>query len=159
MIKEKLQDAINEQIIAEMWSANLYLAMSFFMDKEGYPGMAHWLKEQWIEENGHAFKLADYVIRRGGKAKVDKIDVVPNDFGTPLEVFEQVYKHERRVSELIDKLVDVAIAEKDKATQDFLMEFVREQVEEETTTSNIVEMIKKAGSTGVFFVDVKLGER
>lgn len=121
--------------------------------------MAHWLKKQWAEENEHACSLADYVIKRGGKAKVDKLDVVPNDFGTPLEVFEQVYKHECRVSEMIDKLVDVAAAEKDKATQDFLWGFVREQVEEEATAAGIVDMIKKAGATGIFFVDVKLGER
>ena len=136
MITEKLQNAINEQITAEMWSANMYLAMSFYMEKEGFS-----------------------VIKRGGKAKVDKLDVVPNDFGTPLEVFEQVYKHECRVSEMIDKLVDVAAAEKDKATQDFLWGFVREQVEEEATAAGIVDMIKKAGATGIFFVDVKLGER
>ena len=159
MITEKLQTAINEQITAEMWSANMYLAMSFYMEKEGFSGMAHWLKKQWAEENEHACAMADYVIKRGGKAKVDKLDVVPNDFGTPLEVFEQVYKHECRVSEMIDKLVDVAAAEKDKATQDFLWGFVREQVEEEATAASIVDMIKKAGATGIFFVDVKLGER
>lgn len=159
MITEKLQNAINEQITAELWSANLYLAMSFYMEKEGYSGMAHWLKRQWGEETGHACALAGYVIRRGGKAKVDKIDVVPNDFGTPLEVFEQVYKHERRISELVDKLVDVAAAEKDKASQDFLWGFVREQVEEEATAMSIVDMIKKAGESGIFFIDAKLGER
>ncbi|TWV11146.1 ferritin [Bacteroidaceae bacterium HV4-6-C5C] len=159
MITEKLQNAINEQITAELWSANLYLAMSFYMEKEGYSGMAHWLKRQWSEETGHACALAGYVIRRGGKAKVDKIDVVPNDFGTPLEVFEQVYKHERRISELVDKLVDVAAAEKDKASQDFLWGFVREQVEEEATAMSIVDMVKKAGESGIFFIDAKLGER
>lgn len=79
MITEKLQNAINEQITAEMWSANMYLAMSFYMEKEGFCGMAHWLKKQWAEENEHACSLADYVIKRGGKAKVDKLDVVPND--------------------------------------------------------------------------------
>lgn len=159
MIKEKLQNAINEQITAEMWSANLYLAMSFFMEKEGFCGMAHWLKKQWAEENEHACKLAAYVIKRGGKAKVDKLDVVPNDFGTPLEVFEQIYQHERRISEMIDKLVDIASIENDKATQDFLWGFVREQVEEEATASNILDMIKKAGAVGILFVDRKLGER
>ena len=46
------------------------------------------------------------------RQKLDKIDVVPNDFGTPLEVFEQVYEHECRVSKMIDALVDVAAAEK-----------------------------------------------
>lgn len=79
MISEKLQNAINEQITAEMWSANLYLAMSFFMEKEGYNGMANWLKKQSFEEHEHAFEMASYIIKRGGTAKVDKIDVVPND--------------------------------------------------------------------------------
>lgn len=159
MISEKLQNAINEQITAEMWSANLYLAMSFFMEKEGYKGMASWLKKQSFEEHQHAFDMASYVIKRGGSARVDKIDVVPNDFGTPLEVFEQVYKHECRVSKMIDDLVDVAAAERDKATQDFLWGYVREQVEEEATASSIVEMIKRAGNANLYYVDSKLGER
>ena len=121
--------------------------------------MANWLKKQSFEEHEHAFEMASYVIKRGGIAKVDKIDVVPNDFGTPLEVFEQVYNHECRVSKMIDELVDVASAEKDKATQDFLWGFVREQVEEEATASSIVEMIKRAGNSNLYFVDSKLGER
>lgn len=158
MITEKLQKAINEQITAEMWSANLYLSMSFAMEQKGYCGMAHWLKKQWEEENEHACKMADYVIKRGGKAKVDKIDVVPTDFGTPLEVFTQVYEHECRVSKLIDALVDVAVTEKDKATENFLWDFVREQVEEEATASSIVDMLNLAGSA-VYVVDAKLGER
>ena len=108
--------------------------------------MASWLKKQSFEEHGHACELASYIIKRGGKAKLDKIDVVPNDFGTPLEVFEQVYEHECRVSKMIDALVDVAAAEKDKASQDFLWGFVREQVEEEATASGIVDMVKKAGA-------------
>lgn len=159
MITEKLQHAINEQITAEMWSSNLYLAMSFYMEREGYCGMAAWLRKQSSEEKGHACEMAAFVIKRGGKAKLDKIDVVPNDFGTPLEVFEQVHEHECRVSKMIDALVDVAAAEKDKAAQDFLWGFVREQVEEEATAITIVDMIKKAGPTGIFFVDAKLGDR
>ncbi|MGN0049245.1 MAG: ferritin [Bacteroides sp.] len=159
MITEKLQNAINEQITAEMWSANLYLSMSFFMEKEGYAGMASWLMKQYREETEHACAMAAYIIKRGGKAKVDKIDVVPDDFGTPLQIFEQVYEHECRVSKMIDALVDVAAAENDKATQDFLWGFVREQVEEESTAAGIVDMLKKAGEAGIFYVDAKLGER
>ena len=116
MISEKLQNAINEQITAEMWSANLYLAMSFYFEKEGFSGFAHWMKKQSQEEMAHAYAMADYIIKRGGTAKVDKIDIVPNGWGSPLEVFEHVYKHECHVSQLVDKLVDVAAAEKDKAT-------------------------------------------
>ena len=159
MISEKLQNAINEQITAEMWSANLYLAMSFYFEREGFSGFAHWVKKQYSEEMEHACSMAEYIIKRGGTAKVDKIDVVPNGWGTPLEVFQHIYDHERHVSKMIDTLVDIAAAEKDKATQDFLWGFVREQVEEEANALNIVDKIKKAGDAGLFFIDAQLGKR
>ncbi|MFV0589664.1 ferritin [Bacteroides reticulotermitis] len=159
MISEKLQNAINEQITAEMWSSNLYLALAFYFEQEGFTGIAQWVQKQSQEELEHAYEMADSIIKRGGTAKVDKIDVVPNGWGTPLEVFEHIYEHECHVSKLIDKLVDVAAAEKDKATQDFLWGFVREQVEEEATAQGIVDKIKKAGDAGIFFVDSQLGQR
>lgn len=159
MMTEKLQQAINDQITAELWSANLYLAMSFYMEKEGYSGIAHWLKKQSAEENDHACQMASYMIKRGGIAKVDKVDVVPNEFGTPLEVFQQVYEHECRVSKMIDDLVDIASAERDKATQDFLWGFVREQVEEEATAAGIVDKLKKAGDSGLLYIDAQLAQR
>ena len=159
MISEKLQNAINEQITAEMWSANLYLSMSFYFEKEGFSGFANWMKKQSQEELEHAYVMADYIIKRGGVAKVDKIDVVPSGCGTPLEVFEHVYKHECHVSKMIDELVSVASAERDNATQDFLWGFVREQVEEEATAQGIVDKIKKAGDAGIFFIDSQLGQR
>lgn len=159
MISEKLQNAINEQITAEMWSANLYLSMSFYFEKEGFSGFANWMKKQSQEELEHAYVMAGYIIKRGGVAKVDKIDVVPSGWGTPLEVFEHVYKHECHVSKMIDELVSVASAERDNATQDFLWGFVREQVEEEATAQGIVDKIKKAGDAGIFFIDSQLGQR
>ena len=146
MISEKLQNAINEQISAEMWSSNLYLSMSFYFEREGFSGFAHWMKKQSQEEMGHAYAMADYIIKRGGIAKVDKIDVVPTGWGTPLEVFEHVFEHERHVSKLVDAL-------------DFLWGFVREQVEEEATAQGIVDKIKRAGDAGIFFIDSQLGQR
>ena len=149
MISEKLQNAINEQITAEMWSSNLYLSMSFYFACEGFDGFAHWMKKQSQEELEHAYTMADYVTKRGGKAKVDKIDVVPQGWGSPLEVFQHV----------IDNLVSIASAEKDNATQDFLWGFVREQVEEEATAQGIVDKLKKAGDTGLLFIDAQLAKR
>ena len=130
MISRKLQDAINVQIVAEIWSAHLYLSMAFYFDKEGFNGFANWMKKQSNEEMEHAYTMADYIIKRGGTAKVGEISVVPQEWDSPLAAFEQVYKHECRVSKMIDHLVDLATEERDKATQDFLWTFVREQVEE-----------------------------
>lgn len=159
MITEKLEKAFNDQITAELWSSNLYLQMSFYLAKEGWDGFAHWMQKQSEEERGHALEMAAYLTKRGGEAKVNMIDVVPSGWGTVLEVFEHVYKHECHVSELIDSLVDVASAEKDKASQDFLWGFVREQVEEEATAASIVDKIRKAGESGLLFLDAELGKR
>ena len=159
MITEKLQNAINDQIAAELWSSNLYLQMSFYMEKEGWEGAAHWLGKQAEEEREHALDMARYLMKRGGEAKVSMIDVVPQGWGSYAEVFKHVYDHECHVSELINTLVDVASGEKDKATQDFLWGYVREQVEEEATASAIVDKIGKAGDAGLFYIDAELAKR
>ncbi len=159
MISEKLQNAINDQIVAEMWSSNLYLSMSFYLEKEGFEGFAHWMKKQSQEELEHAYDMASYVIKRGGTAKVDKIDVVPQGWGNVEEIFKHVYEHECHVSSLINNLVDLASAEKDKATQDFLWGYVREQVEEEATAQGIYDKIRRAGDAGLFILDGQLAKR
>ena len=74
MISEKLQNAINDQITAEMWSSNLYLSMSFYLQREGFDGFASWMRKQSQEELQHAYDLADYMTKRGGTAKVGKTD-------------------------------------------------------------------------------------
>jgi len=159
MISQKLQDAINAQIAREIWSANLYLSMAFYFDKEGFNGFSTWMKKQSQEEMDHAYQMADYVIKRGGTAVVGQIDAVPQTWTTPLSVFEHVYEHECKVSRWIDELVDIAADEKDKATQDFLWGFVREQVEEEATASGIVDRIKKMGDSAIFNLDQQYGNR
>ena len=160
MISEKLQDAINAHINAEMWSSNLYLSMSFFLQKEGYDVFATWMMKQSQEELEHGYNLAAYLLKRGGVAKVFKLDEVPQEWSGLLELFEHVYKHECHVSDLIDKLVDVAHEVKDKASQDFLWGYVREQVEEEASASSIVEKLKRCKDhAGILFLDEKLGQR
>ena len=159
MISTELQKAINDQITAELWSSNLYLSMAFALKAEGWDGFAHWMDKQSLEEREHAVAMADYLIKRGGEAKVSMIDVVPDKWGSVLDVFENVYKHECHVSALIDKLVDVAAAQNDKATQDFLWGCVREQVEEEATAQAIVEKIRKGGEQGLFYIDAQLAQR
>ena len=156
---ERLQKELNEQITAELWSANLYLSMSFYMQKEGYEGFAHWLKKQSEEETSHACKIAQYMIARGASPKIDKIDVVPQSWKGALEVFEDAYKHERHVSKLIDLLTNVAHEEKDNATQNFMWEFVREQVEEEANVLAIVDKLRRTNPTGYLFFDAQLSGR
>lgn len=159
MISKKLQDALNEQIVAEIYSANLYLSMSFYMEKEGFEGFSTWMKKQSAEEMDHAYQMASFIIKRGGEAVVNQIPAVKQKWSTPLEAFEDTYKHECHVSQLIDKLLELAISEHDNASQDFLWQFVREQVEEEATASGIVDRIKRMGDTAIFNLDQQYGSR
>ncbi len=159
MISDKLEKALNEQIVAEMWSSNLYMSMFLYLKRQGFDGCANWLKAQSAEELQHAYDMADYIIKRGGVARIDKIDVVPQQWSGVLEVFENVYTHECTVSKMIENLVRIASEDKDMASQDFLWGYIREQVEEEATAQDIVEKVKKAGDAGLLFLDDKLGQR
>lgn len=158
-LTKKLSDAFNAQVNAEMWSSNLYLQMAVYFQDMGLDGCAHWMKKQAVEEMEHAHKLIDYSIMRGGKITIGPIDKVPTEWETPEAVFKHVYKHECHVSEQIDNLMDLAIAENDKATQDYLWWFVREQVEEEDTVKSILDKFKVYGVHGLYCIDKDLGKR
>ncbi|HCC52366.1 MAG TPA: ferritin, partial [Porphyromonadaceae bacterium] len=99
-LTEKLSNAFNEQIKAEMWSSNLYLSMGVYFMDMGLNGCAHWMKKQAGEEMEHAHKLIDYSVKRGGKVVIGQIDAVPGEWEGPQAVFEHVYKHEVHVSDL-----------------------------------------------------------
>lgn len=156
---QKLTDAFNKQIKAEMWSSNLYASMAIYFRKAGLSGCAHWMETQAGEELEHAHKLIEYGLDRGGDMKISAVDEVPSAWSEPKAVFEQVYKHECHVSEMIDNLMDVAIAENDKATQEYLRWFINEQVEEEKTAQDILDKFNAYGVHGLWCIDHELGKR
>ena len=147
---------MNGQITAELWSANLYLSMSYYLKREGYEGFANWMKRQSYEEITHANQIAEFMINRQAIPKIEKIDVVPQSWGNVKEAFEDAYKHEQHVSKLIDLLVKVASEENDNATQSFLWGFVRKQVEEEATALAIVDKMKHTDESGWLYLNYKL---
>ena len=159
ILSKELSEALNAQVNAEMWSANLYLSMAVYFKKAGLNGCAHWMEKQFEEENEHAQKMIDYAIERGGDIEIGQINVVPTGWGNPLEVFEHDYSHECKVSEMIDKMVDIAEKDRDHASRDFLFGFVREQVEEERTAKDIVDQLKAYGEHHYGIMDHKLGKR
>lgn len=161
MISAKLQKAINNQIQAEMYSANLYLAMSGQCMSKNLKGFANWLRVQYQEETMHALKFVDYILERGGELNLQQIDALPAEFGKPVEIFEKILAHEQHVTDLINKLYEVAVAEKDVAAQIFLQWFVTEQVEEEASASEVLEQLRMIGdeNSGLFYLDKELAAR
>lgn len=161
MISKKVQDAINEQIKNEIYSAYLYLSMSAHFEAENLPGFAHWMRVQFEEEMTHALKLYDHMNERGGRTKLLAIPEPHSEWNTSLEVFNQVLEHEQHVTSLIHNLYKTALEENDYAAQVMLHWFINEQVEEEKNATEIVEQLKliDARGTAVLMLDNNLGKR
>jgi ferritin len=161
MISKTLQDAVNEQINKELYSAYLYLAMSAQCENQNLPGVAQWLKVQFKEEQTHALRFYQHLVDRGGQVVLKAIDRPPEKFGTVTKLFEQVLAHEQKVTGMIHKLLELALKEKDHALAEELQWFVKEQVEEEKNAAEIVARLKMAGEHGasLLFLDKALGER
>ena len=161
MIDERMQNAFNKQINAELYSAYLYLSMAAYSQAINLPGFANWMRVQEQEERFHALKMYDYVISRGGRVVLDKIDAPPVEWASPLAMFEAVAAHEAKVTGLINDLMNVAIEQKDHAAAQFLQWYVNEQVEEESNDAKIVGDLKRAGDTAslIFMLDRELATR
>lgn len=161
MLTDKMNDAINEQIKWELYSSYLYLSMSAKCAEMGLGGFAHWMRLQADEEREHAMKFYDYVLERGGSVDLRPIDAPPSSWDNALAIFEETLKHERHVTARINDLVDVALAEKDHATNIFLQWFVTEQVEEEDNVGTVLDRLRLVGPAGegLFFLDKELGTR
>ena len=161
MLSKQIQDAINEQINAELYSAYIYASMSAYFQSVNLPGFANWMRVQTQEEVMHAFKFYAYVNERGGRVVLQAIDAPPQEWDSPLAAFEAVYVHEQKVTGLINDLVDLAVKESDHATTNFLQWFVSEQVEEEASADEVVQKLKLVGDApgGLFMLDREMGQR
>ena len=161
VIQKKMEEALNKQINAELYSAYLYLSMAAYFEAQNLKGMAGWMKAQHGEEQGHAMKLYGYILERGGKVTLDAIAKPKTEWESPAEAFAGAYEHEQKVTAMINDLVDVAQSENDKASLAMLQWFISEQVEEEATTSEISEKLKliKGSPQGLFMMDHALGAR
>ena len=160
MLNPKIQDALNKQINAELFSSYLYLAMSAYFEAQDLKGMAHWMRLQAGEENLHAMRIFDFINDRSGRVTLSQIETPKTEWKSPLDTLEDAYKHELKITGMINDLMNLVGAEKDGAGHDFLEWFVREQVEEEAAQL-IVAQLKLVGDSGVglYMLDQQLGQR
>ncbi len=161
MISKKMEKALNEQVNAELFSAYLYLSMEAYFKSLNLNGFANWMRVQTQEEIAHAMKIYEFINERGGRITMKAIDGPETKWDSPLAVFKAVYEHEQKVTGLINDLVDLAIEEKDHATNAFLQWFVNEQVEEESSADEMVQQLKmmEKAPGGIFMLDRELGQR
>jgi ferritin len=161
MLSKKIENAINKQINAELWSAYLYLSMSAYFESINLGGFANWMRVQAQEEVGHAMRFYNHVVERRGRVTVSAITAPSINWKSSLNAFEDAFKHEQKVTSMIDNLVTMAAAEKDYATANMLQWFIDEQVEEELSTDTIVQKLKMIGANtgGLYILDRELSQR
>ena len=160
-ISDAMVAAINSQIKAEYDSAYIYLAMSAYFKDAGLDGMSHWMKKQYSEEVEHAEKFISYLYDRGARVIIPDVAKPKDEYTDALDVFKTAYAHEQYVTSRIYDLVDLAVSEKDYATQSMLKWFVDEQVEEEDNASGIVSKLERLGvdKHGLYTIDRELAAR
>jgi ferritin len=161
MISKRLEDAINAQINAELWSAYLYLSMGMNFEAKGMPGTANWFRIQFKEEQDHATIFMNYINSRDGKVTLLPIDAVDTSWDSILHAYEETLRHERVVTGRINDLYTIALEDRDYASQSMLKWFIDEQVEEEETARDYIDALKKIGDNGygLYMFDKELAAR
>jgi ferritin len=161
MLKDNVQNALNDQIQAEFHSAYLYLAMAAWCEDKNFDGFSHWMRMQAQEEMFHAMKVFDYVNMTGGRVILQAVEQPDSDWTSPLEIFKASLAHERYMTGRINDLLALAMAENDHATANMLQWFISEQVEEEATVDAICGKLEMMGDNmhGVFMVNQELAGR
>ncbi len=145
----------------EYYSAYSYLAMSAYFLTENLNGFAHWMRVQAEEELTHGMKIYDFLDDREADIRLSTIDTPKQCWDSPLEVFEDTLAHERKVSQSIYNIADLALSERDHATHTFLQWFITEQVEEEAIVKEVIDTLKLVGikGNGLFLLDRDLAQR
>ena len=161
MLSNKLNDALNDQMRFEIYSALTYKSMAGYCESLGLAGFSNFFQVQAQEELFHGDKFFKYICEAGGRARLLAIDAPRNDYESPLDAFEHGLRHEREVTKRINHLSDLALAESDHASRIFLNWFVTEQVEEEATFSSVVGRLKlvEGDGRGLLMLDQELAQR
>ncbi len=155
MLKDKIQTALNKQIELEASSSHFYLAMASWSETIGLTGTSEFLYKHSDEERMHMLKLVRFVNERGGKASIPALIKPPTEFKSLSNIFELLLEHELNVTESINNIVDLCLAEKDYTTYNFMQWYVSEQMEEEALARTILDKLSLIGEDkgGLYMFD------
>ena len=146
MISAKMNEALNRQVTNELNASYSYLAMSFAFKDMGLKVFGLRYRAQADEEYGHAMKITEYIQDVGGKVCLDAVAKPKADYDSAQAMVEAALASEETVTKQINELVALAEAEKDYATRSFLQWFVDEQLEEMSMQSDLLTVVRRAGT-------------
>lgn len=161
MLNTEMAAALNKHMNTELYSAHLYLSMSSCANAMGLKGAANWFMVQYQEEMVHFMKFYQYINSQGEQVRLGPLDAPPAEYASLLQMFEKTLEHEMFITRCINDLTELAVRQKDHATQIFLQWFVTEQIEEEENDREIIGKLKLVGDNGygLLMIDNELGAR
>lgn len=145
MVSSRIEQALNQQILLEAESSQIYLAMASWAEVEGYEGISNFLYKHSDEERMHMLKLVKFINERGGHGIIPTLSQPPIKYEGIRPLFQMVLDHEIHVSNEINNLVDICLQDKDYTTHNFLQWYVSEQIEEEALARKVIDKLKLIG--------------
>ncbi|MBX3169313.1 MAG: ferritin [Candidatus Eremiobacteraeota bacterium] len=145
ILKPGCIEGLNQQIVNEMHASLQYLAIASYFDDEGLPELAGHFSRQSEEERQHALKFVKYLHDAGTRPVFKGIPDVRNDFSSATDAVQCALDGEIKVTNQINDLVGLSHRENDYMTHTFLQWFVTEQLEEVSTVTTLLQVIKHAG--------------
>jgi ferritin len=137
-------DALNEQIGHEFAASQQYVACAVYFDAETLPRLAGFFYAQAVEERNHAMMMVQYLLDADAGAVIPAVDAPQARFGDIVEPVQLALDQEKRVSEQINRLAALARDEGDYASEQFLQWFIKEQVEEVSSMSDLLTIVRRA---------------
>lgn len=146
-------EALNVHMGRELEAHVQYLQVSSWFDGEGLPELTRFFADQAAEEHVHAMKFLAYIQDVGGPVVIPALAAPKARFESAEEAVAGALEWEHAVTGHIDDLVDHATGNRDHATQTFLQWFVTEQVEEVSTMSELLQIVRRAGEGNLLAVE------
>jgi ferritin len=153
LISKNMNAAINRQIGYEFSAMLQYVAIGSHFIGESLHQLAAYFYRQAEEERDHAMRFIKYVLNAGGRVEIGDIAAPQNRFQNAQEAVQLSLDQEMKVTEQINRLVELAIKESDHITQNALAWFVNEQLEEVSTMDSLLKVVQRAGEANLLYVE------
>jgi ferritin len=159
LASDKLIQAFNEQIGNEMGASMQYIAIASYFDSETLPQLAKFFYVQSEEERTHAMRFVKFINDVGGRVVIPALPAPLADFASAEDAVGKALSWEEEVTRQIYDLVEVARADKNYVGIRFLDWFVEEQLEEVTTMTDLLAVIRRAGPDRLLYVEEYLSRQ
>ena len=153
LISKAMNAALNSQIGHEFGACLQYVQIATYFDAEGLPTLARHFYRQADEEREHAMKFVRFIADAAGEVAIPPIPAPQPSFKSAEEAVRKSVDWEVTVTKQINALMDLAIKDNDHITRNFLNWFMEEQLEEVSSMETLLSMVRRAGESGLLFVE------